>query len=95
MWHEFLSSGRLVCRRHVVFSGVTLFVLFLLRFRLFAFTEAAVALRLIVLVASIFSFLEKPVYSSIFYNISFSLCMESTSHVFSYRMAFKQKSEHI
>ena len=42
-WRELVSSGRLVCRCHGAFSGVT-FVFILLRFRLYAFVEAA-ALR--------------------------------------------------
>ena len=81
------------------FSGVT-FAFVLLRFRLYIFTEAA-ALRSIVLRSSICMrpdshtcfflfpfFLETSLFTSIFVPLPFSLCMESTSHVFLFQMVF-------
>ena len=100
-WRELVSSGRLVCRCHDVFLWCYLcFVL--LRFRLYAFVEAA-ALRSIVLRYSgapiatrvfflfIFVYLEMSLFPSIFFvPLPFSLCtcMESTSYVLSFRMVF-------
>ena len=99
-WREPVSSGRLVCRYHDVFLWCYLcFVL--LRFRLYAFGEAA-ALRSIVLryagapdshtrfFCFFFSFclLGDAAFSEYFFvPMPFSLCMESTSYVlFSFRM---------
>ena len=86
------------------FSGVT-FVLF--RFGLYTFIEAA-ALRSIILryagvptatrVSSFFTFvyLEMSLFPSIFCTIAiFSLYIESTSYVFSFRIVFKEKYERI
>ena len=78
-WRELVSSGRLVCRCHDVFLWCYLcFVL--LRFRLYAFVEAA-ALRSIVLryagapiATRVSFFLEMSLFPSIFCTISaFSL----------------------
>ena len=96
-WRELVSSGRLVCRCHDLFLWC--YVCFvLLRFRLHAFVDAA-TLRSIVLryagapvvtrVSFFFPFvyLEMSLFPSIFlYQLPFSLCMESTLYVLSYRM---------
>ena len=98
-WRELASSGCLVCRCQNVFLWCYLcFVL--LRFYLYAFVEAA-ALRSIVLryagapiatrVSFFFSFvyLEMSLFLSIFCTIAvFSLYIESTSYVLSFRMVF-------
>ena len=98
-WPELVYSGRLVCRCHDVFISCLLPFFVLLRFRLYAFVEAA-ALRSIVLryagapiatrVSFFFPFvyLEVSLSPSSFYIISvFSLYgTESTSYVLSSRM---------
>ena len=87
--HEVLPSGRLVCRCHDVFLWC--YVCFvLLRFRIYAFVEAA-ALRSIVLryiyvgapiATRVFFFLEMSLFSEyLLVPFPFPLCMESTSHV--------------
>ena len=98
-WGELVSSGRLICRCHDVFLWC--YVCFvLLRFRVYAFVEAA-ALRSIVLrytrpdshtcfFLSFFSFIiwRCRVFRVFFVPSPFSLCMESTSYVFAFRMVF-------
>ena len=93
---ELVPSGRLVCRCHDVFLWC--YVCFvLLRLSLYVFVEAA-ALRLIVLrytgapIATrvfLFLFLLRCRFSRVFFvPFTFSLCMESTSYVLSFRMVF-------
>ena len=95
-WRELVPSGRLVDRCHDVFLWC--YVCFvLLRFRLYAFVEAA-ALRSIVLryaVASIgtprvfFCFFLDVAFSTIFlYHFRFLFVQESTSYVLSFRIVF-------
>ena len=90
------AFGLLQIRCHAVFiSCHSCFVL--LRFRLYAFVEAA-ALRSIAhqyagaLIATRFPppfvYLEMSLFPSIFVPLTFSLCMESTSYVLSFRMVF-------
>ena len=92
---ELVLSGRLVWRCHDVFLWC--YVCFvLLRFRLYAFVEAA-ALRSIVLryagapiaIRVSFSFFGDVAFSEYFFvPFPLSLCMESTSHVLFFRMVF-------
>ena len=93
-WRELVPSGRLVCRCHDVFLWC--YVCFvLLRFRLYAFVEAA-ALRSIVLryagapIATRFFvfFWRRHFFRVFFVPFPLSLCMESTSYVLSFRMVF-------
>ena len=93
-WRELVPSGRLVCRCHDVFLWC--YVCFvLLRFRLYAFVEAA-ALRSIVLryagapIATCFFgfFWRRHFFRVFFVPFPLSLCMESTSYVLSFRMVF-------
>ena len=94
-WRELVSSGRLVCRCHDVFLWCYL-CLVLLRFRPYAFVEAA-AFRLIVLryagapiatrVFILFLFGEVAFSVFVFFlPLPFSLCLESTSYVLSFKM---------
>ena len=97
-WRELVSSWRLVCRCHDVFLWCYLcFVL--LRFRLYAFVEAA-TLRSVVLryagaptaIHVSFFFLwfnwRCRFFRVFFVPLSSSLRMESTSYVLSFRMVF-------
>ena len=95
-WRELVSSGRLVCRCHVVFLwSYVCFVL--LRFRLDAFVEAA-ALRSIVLryagapiatrVSFLFIWTRRFFRVFVFVPLTLSLRMESTPCVLSFRMVF-------
>ena len=94
MWRELVSSERWVCRWHDVFLWC--YVCFvLLRFRLYAFVEAA-ALRSIILRCAgppivtrdsfflfPFCFFGDVAFSEYFFvPLPFSLCMESTSYGF-------------
>ena len=105
-WRELVSSGRLICRCHdVVLWCYICFVLLCFVFRLYAFVEAA-ALRSIVLRyagapiatrVSFFSFFffGYVAFSEYFFvPLSFSLCMESTSYVLSFRMVFFLPCDH-
>ena len=94
-WRELVPAGRLVCRCHDVFLWC--YVCFvLLRFRLYAFVEAA-ALR-----STVFRYAGAPdshtcfffffgtcrFFRLFFVPFPLSLCMESTSYVLSFRMVF-------
>ena len=97
-WRELVSSGHLVCRCHKVFLWCYL-CLVLLRLCFSAFVKVA-ALRSIVLryagvpiatrvyLFSLFDYLEMSLSPSIFFPLLFSLCMESTPYVLSFRMVF-------
>ena len=97
-----VSSGRLVCRCHDVFLWC--YVCFvLLRFRSYAFVEAAAPRSIVLryagaLIATRVSFLffsppfvylEMSLFPSIFFiPLPLSLCLESTSYVLSFRIVF-------
>ena len=96
-WRELVSSGRLVSRCHDVFLCCYLWFV-LLRFRLYAFVEAA-ALRSIVLryagvplatrFPPLFVYLEMSLFPSIFCTIAvFSLFGEYVVRFLSFRMVF-------
>ena len=86
-----MTSGRLVCRCHDVLLWCYVYFV-LLRFRLYAFVEAA-ALSSIVLryagapLATVF-FLDVSFSRVFFVPFPLSLCMESTSYVLFFRMVF-------
>ena len=101
-WRELVSSGRLVCRCHDAFSGVT-FVLFcfvfvfmlslkprpfIQSFFILRYAGASIATRVFFL--SSFCLFGDVAFSEYFlYHCRFSLCMESTtSYVFPFRMVF-------
>ena len=98
-WCDLIYSGRLVCRCHDVFLWC--YVCFvLLHFRLYAFVEAAV-LRSPLLrypgapIPHVFLFSFHLLFTwrcrffqFCFVPLPFSLCMESTSYVFSFQMVF-------
>ena len=94
-WRELVPSGRLVCRYHDVFLWC--YVCFvLLRFRFYAFVEAAALRSTVLRYASApiatcvsFSFFGDVVFSEyLFVPFPLSLCMERTSYVLSFRMVF-------
>ena len=99
-WRELVSSGRLVCRCHDVFLWC--YVCFaLLRFRLYAFVEAADLCSIVLRHVGVpiatrvflhffpFVYLEMSLFPSPFFvPFPLSLCMENTSYVLSFRMVF-------